>query len=37
MYEARRQDNIARASVQTYDAMENFMLKVVDENEIKVV
>ena len=31
MYEARRQDNIAGASIQTYDAMETFKLKVVDE------
>ena len=31
MYEARRQDNTAGASIQTYDAMETFKLKVVDE------
>ena len=31
MYEAHSQDNIASASIQTYDAMEAFKLKVVDE------
>ena len=31
MYEARGQDNIASASIQTYDAMKTFKLKVVNE------
>ena len=31
MCEACGQDNIASASIQTYDAMETFNLKVVDE------
>ena len=37
MYKAHGQDNIASASIQTYDHMETFELNIVNDNEIQVV